>query len=208
MGALPIVKRSPVREVALAPYPILWIDDWEDLRTLDLEGTEDLEARARAVDETLYTERHWLATLRRHLASEAPASAQGEASTPTHHKKAARCYAKRYQDVERHLCPRGQYHPSCAEKLHGHYVSHGAAEGRVYGCSGERDRFRDADPEGANCYATRYADLREQFCTPECDVDGLQKHFRAAPASPANCTFMVRRHRGQEPSLRHFTSFP
>jgi hypothetical protein len=25
MGALPIVKRSPVREVALAPYPIVWI---------------------------------------------------------------------------------------------------------------------------------------------------------------------------------------
>ena len=31
----------------------VWIDDWSDLRTLDLEGTEDLEARARAVDETL-----------------------------------------------------------------------------------------------------------------------------------------------------------
>ena len=51
MGALPIVKRSPVREVALAPYPIVWIDDWSDLRTLDLGGTEDLEARARAVDD-------------------------------------------------------------------------------------------------------------------------------------------------------------
>ena len=51
MGALPIVKRSPVREVALAPYPIVWIDSWEDLRTLDLAGTEALEARARAVDE-------------------------------------------------------------------------------------------------------------------------------------------------------------
>ena len=53
-----------------------------------------------------------------------------------------RCYAKRYQDVERKLCPSGRYQPSCAEKMRGHYVAHGAEEGRVYGCSGERDSFK------------------------------------------------------------------
>ena len=62
--------------------------------------------------------------------------------TPTHDPAAARCYAKRYQDVERKLCPRGRYQPSCAEKMRGHYVAHGAEEGRVYGCSGERDSFK------------------------------------------------------------------
>ena len=40
------------------------------------------------------------------------------------------------------------------------------------------------------------------------DMRSTRDQFRAAPATPANCTFMVRRHRGQEPSLRHFTSFP
>ena len=40
------------------------------------------------------------------------------------------------------------------------------------------------------------------------DMRSTRDQYRAAPATPANCTFMVRRHRGQEPSLRHFTSFP
>jgi len=62
--------------------------------------------------------------------------------TPTRDPAAARCYAKRYQDVERKLCPSGRYQPSCAEKMRGHYVAHGAEEGRVYGCSGERDSFK------------------------------------------------------------------
>ena len=63
--------------------------------------------------------------------------------TPTRDPAAARCYAKRYQDVERKLCPSGRYQPSCAETMRGHYVAHGAEEGRVYGCSGECDSFRD-----------------------------------------------------------------
>ena len=44
---------------------------------------------------------------------------------------------------ERKLCPSGRYQPSCAETMRGHYVAHGAEEGRVYGCSGECDSFRD-----------------------------------------------------------------
>ena len=63
--------------------------------------------------------------------------------TPTRDPAAARCYAQRYQDVERKLCPGGRYQPSCAETMRGHYVAHGAEEGRVYGCSGECDNFRD-----------------------------------------------------------------
>ena len=63
--------------------------------------------------------------------------------TPTRDPAAARCYAKRYQDVERKLCPSGRYQPSCAETMRGHYVAHGAEEGRVYGCSGECDSYRD-----------------------------------------------------------------
>ena len=43
---------------------------------------------------------------------------------------------------QRKLCPSGRYQPSCAEKMRGHYVAHGAEEGRVYGCSGERDSFK------------------------------------------------------------------
>ena len=38
------------------------------------------------------------------------------------------------------------------------------------GVAGSATAFATSDTEGANCYATRYADLREQFCTPDCDT--------------------------------------
>ena len=40
------------------------------------------------------------------------------------------------------------------------------------------------------------------------DMRSTRDQYHAAPAVPANCTFMVLRPRGREPSLRYFTSFP
>ena len=63
MGALPIAKRHPTTQLALRRFPILWINDWDELATLDLDAHADLERAARNVDAGLFTEAFWLAEM-------------------------------------------------------------------------------------------------------------------------------------------------
>ena len=68
MGALPIAKRHPATQLALRRFPVLWVDDWDELATLDLDAHADLARAARDVDVRLFTEAFWLDEMRRPLA--------------------------------------------------------------------------------------------------------------------------------------------
>ena len=63
MGALPIAKRHPTTTMALWRFPIVWINDWDELATLDLDAHADLEQAARNLNVELFTEAFWLAEM-------------------------------------------------------------------------------------------------------------------------------------------------
>ena len=84
MGALPIAKRHPATQLALRRFPVLWVDDWGELATLDLDAHADLARAARDVDVRLFTEAFWLDEMRRPLAhGYCPREAPGDALSRT-----------------------------------------------------------------------------------------------------------------------------
>ena len=84
MGALPIAKRHPATQLALRRFPVLWVDDWGELATLDLDAHADLARATRDVDVRLFTEAFWLDEMRRPLAhGYCPREAPGDALSRT-----------------------------------------------------------------------------------------------------------------------------
>jgi len=80
------------------------------------------------------------------------------------------CYAQRYEDLFKGFCDEDEN--SCdLDGLYNHYNENKETLNLVIGCKPE-DRH-------TLCYADRYPDLKESFCTEEkCDVEELFRHWQ------------------------------